>query len=1034
MVFRVSDSRGQSRPFLDGLAWALIALGTLVIVFITSLQSMRSQAFDRERTVDAIGRDLRLDLTRAHLALEALVAGEADLVPSRDVSARYDHAERLLERLRDDIVIGGRLANRDPLLSDRLTVLGRHVGELRRIADDRLAGGQRSRAVNDPLAARYDAIFLAASDQAGAISETLDALMARDRLLLDRLEMALDALLVILFGFAAVAVARHRRTQEAKVAVLEQTVEASTRDVLAREAHASALLNSTIDAIVTADENGCVEGCNPAAERLFGWSEKELVGMHVRELMGEPYRSMSTSALGAYFVRARDNARGVSEIVNGRQRDGRDLILDMSLNVMRSSDHTGFLAIMRDVGERVAAEQRFQVIFDHATSAHFLMHADGIIDCNGAAVTLFAAPDKARLLALELGALLPEHQPNGQPSVEVVSSLLQRGRTLGALESELQLRRLSGEFFPADVTVTPVQVDGQSITLLEVRDLSERRQSEHALVVAKDVAEAAARAKSQFLATVSHEIRTPMNGILGMTGLLLESGLDDTQLQYTQAVKSSADSLLAIINDILDFSKIEAGKLTIEPLPFDLVGTLEDACDLLAPRANEKRIALALHVARGVPAQFVGDAGRVRQIALNLLTNAVKFTTFGHVVLELDVLDQRGTDATVRLSVHDTGMGIPESQQSRIFEDFSQGDASMSRRFGGTGLGLAITRRIAESMGGAAGFRSVEGRGSTFWVTMRLTVPADAGEVSPMPDLADRRVLVVDAHDVTRRALAQRLESFGTQVDTRALGDQALQHMRQAVAQGTPYDVVFVEVGTRTSDDLTFAQAVWKERKLEHTPMVLLARPADAISAQTAFDMGYVDIVTKPARGSALLGAMRRARVAREQRATGATTDRGAPRVSAKRKTVSRPSLEILAESTNEPAAASTPTGPRVLLGEDNPVNQMVARALLERAGCAVQVAANGEQAIAASADAVFDVIFMDCQMPVLDGYAATAAIRRREGDARRTPIIAMTANAMPGDRERCLSAGMDDYLAKPIDDARIRGALERWIPPAAPR
>jgi signal transduction histidine kinase/DNA-binding response OmpR family regulator len=620
-----------------------------------------------------------------------------------------------------------------------------------------------------------------------------------------------------------------------------------------------------------------------------------------------------------------------------------------------------------------------------------------------------------------LSNLLPEHQPDGQPSMELVNSLLTRLLSQGSYEGELHFRKLNGEYFPAEVTFTPVEFEGHLITLLEVRDVSERRRSETALVLGKETAEAAARAKSHFLATVSHEIRTPMNGIIGMTGLLLETGLDDKQLQYTQAVKTSADSLLAIINDILDFSKIEAGKLTIEPLPFDLVGTLEEVCDLMAPRSDEKGIALAMHVGRAMPTQFVGDAGRIRQIALNLLANAVKFTTFGHVVLEIDVLERHGDVAVVRLSVHDTGIGIPEAQQSRIFEDFSQGDASMSRRFGGTGLGLAITRRLAEMMGGSAGFRSVDGRGSTFWVTLRLTVPSDAREASPAPDLADRRVLIVESHDVTRRALAQRLESFGTQVDTRALGDHGLQLLRQAVASGQPYDVVFVELGTRTSDDLEFAQAARAERLSETTPLVLLARTADAVIADEAFELGYVDVVTKPARGNALLGAMRRAREARE-RLGGLPSPRGESRPTPRRsRSVGRTSAE------NISGEGSTNQGPRILLVEDNPVNQLVARALLERVGCAVDLAGNGEEAVTRAAEGQYDLIFMDCQMPVLDGYAATAAIRRREGDSRRTPIVAMTANAMPGDRERCLAAGMDDYIAKPIDEARLREAVQAW-------
>jgi CheY-like chemotaxis protein len=510
-----------------------------------------------------------------------------------------------------------------------------------------------------------------------------------------------------------------------------------------------------------------------------------------------------------------------------------------------------------------------------------------------------------------------------------------------------------------------------------------------------------------------------MNGVIGMTGLLLDTKLDTQQYEFANTARSSADALLTIVNDILDFSKIEAGKLAFESLDFDLIEVVESTRDMLAGQAVRKDIELASFVAPDVPRRLRGDPGRLRQILLNLMNNAIKFTEHGEVVIRVTRELEADTSTRVRFDVIDTGIGISPDAQARLFQPFTQADSSTTRKYGGTGLGLAIAKQLVAMMHGEIGVSSALGKGTAFWFTAEFE--KQKGPLTPprllKRDLGEVRVLIVDDNETNRQILCQQIAAWRMQRDAVKSGKEALAALRQAATEGKPYEIALLDMQMPEMDGLMLSRAIKADPKISAVRLIILTSSGNVHRSEELSSAGVEIFLVKPVKQAQLHSSL--INMVNEEPIAGLKMPKSAARAE------ELPALPKI----------------RILLAEDNRVNQKVALGLIQKLGCNADVVANGYEVLAALQRIEYDVIFMDCQMPEMDGYEATQAIRRMEVETSKPcpwkiplHIIAMTANAMQGDREKCLAVGMNDYVSKPVRITELHAVLSRWKPQAPSR
>jgi two-component system sensor histidine kinase/response regulator len=783
--------------------------------------------------------------------------------------------------------------------------------------------------------------------------------------------------------------------------LFDRRISLKNKDLEFSENRARQILETSFDAFVEMDTGGQITNWNAHAEKMFNRSLTEVAGKSFSDtIIPESRRKLYLQNIEKLFTcgpRQTKNLRFETRVLAGI----REIAAEITISSMCRENECYFALFVRDLSRRDRAEEKFQGLLESSPQATVLVNGKGVITvCNSHAASLFGY-SRAELINQPMNILLPDRFRNEHSMHHDDFFRAPKTRWMGT-GIELIAKRKDGSEFPVDISLSPIKSEEGLLVSAMIIDITKRKQFEQTLKDAKEAAEAANLAKSTFLATMSHEIRTPMNGILGMTELVLDTELTADQRENLGLVRISAESLLSIVNDVLDFSKIEAGKMDLESIPFNLRASVGETIKPLIFRASQKGLNLRLDIDAAVPDALTGDPGRIRQVLINLVGNSIKFTEKGEIFITVKE-ESRTDDVTVlHFAVRDTGVGIPREKQEKVFEAFSQADGSMARKYGGTGLGLAICTKLVGMMGGRIWVESTPGTGSTFHFSTRLIVQEEhalPSEPLPVEQLRGLRALIVDDNLTNRKLLISTLTRWG--VETKAVegGRPALQELHDAKNSGSPYSLILLDGQMPEMDGFTLAEIIRKDPQPIPGTIMMLTSSGQMGDGARCRELGISAYLLKPIRQGELFDAIL------------TTLNRNPEEAS---QLVTRHSLR------EERGRL------RVLLAEDNAINQRLAVRLLEKRGYLVRVSNNGKAALEELERTTYDLVLMDIQMPEMNGFEATRAIREKEKHTGgHIPIIAMTANALKGDEEECLAAGMDGYISKPIRTQEMFNTIE---------
>lgn len=783
-----------------------------------------------------------------------------------------------------------------------------------------------------------------------------------------------------------------------------------------KETIAQLVIDNVLDGIITITHKGIVETLNPAAVQLFGYSADEVIGNNVSMLMPEPYHSQHDQYLENYITTGVAKIIGIGREVVGKRKDGTMFPMDLAVTQFEIDGKPHFIGILQDITKRketeAALRQALRDDFRHTVKNLQTLVFKFRQNAKGEFIYTLSEGKLAEELGFDSERVVGK-RPQDLFQEERSEDLIQK------LGEAFKGHHVNYESFHGErvlhITLSPIIENGEILEVVGSGiDITHRKKMEEELSLTRDQALESSKIKSQFLANMSHEIRTPMNGIIGVSELLLESELKQDQEDWVTIIHDSAHALLTIINDVLDFSKMEAGKMAIDYVEFNLMSLVEGIAEMFVPKARKKGINLLTFVDPKIPKILIGDPMRLRQILINLTDNAIKFTNTGNVIVRVNLLDLDSELTTLNFTVADTGIGISKEEQVQLFQPFVQADATPTRKYGGTGLGLAITKRLVELMNGQIGLESEKMEGTTFWFQLPFEV-IEEHESQPASEptrsfFADLPILLVVEKAVERDILFAYLESWGCQVSSCENGIEGLSYLKRAAASPAPIPLAIVSLKDSGMDSQTFAEIIKKDKDLAKTKLIELldleANPAP--SKQEAFELQLPQPIKHHLLRESILNIFN-------------NVDEGDVDgdVSVKKRKTGK---ELLKPSVSEPQT-------ELLLVEDHPVNQKVTLYQLKKLGYSCDVANNGYIALEKIRNHPYKLILMDIQMPEMDGLETTKRIRQDETTGVHIPIIAMTANAMPKDKDHYLSQGMDDYLSKPVSLVSLGQLLRKWLP-----